>query len=125
MSIVKVTRRSAPVPWTAILASAACLLTVGAASAAEAMETHITVNCRDLDLSTLAGAQALYVRIQHAAGEVCDHPRNMEPQYDYLARAKSLCRQHAIAEAVSEVHSPQLTALYTKSPPKLIAMVEE
>jgi hypothetical protein len=70
-------------------------------------------------------AQTLYLRIQHAAGEVCDHPRNLEPQYDYLARAKSLCRQHAIAEAVTGVHNPQLTALYTKSPPKLIAMVEE
>lgn len=123
MSIVKATRHS--VPWTAILASAACLLTVGAASAAEAMVAHITVSCRDLDLSTPAGTQTLYIRIQRAAGEVCDHPGQLEPQYDDLARAKSLCRQHAIAEAVTEAHSPLLTALYNKSPPRLIAMVEE
>jgi UrcA family protein len=120
MSTLKVTRRSAP--WTATLASAACLLTVGAASAAEALVTHITVSCRDLDLSTAAGTQTLYIRIQRAAGEVCDHPGHLEPQYDYLERAIRLCRQQAIADAVANVHSPLLTALYNKSPPKLIAM---
>lgn len=122
MSIVNDIRRSTGLRssrWTAALASAACLLTVGAASAAEAVVTHITVNCRDLDLSTPAGAQTLYIRIQRAAGEVCAHP---EQPYDYLARAVRQCQQHAIADAVTNVHSPLLTALYNKSPPKLMAM---
>jgi UrcA family protein len=101
------------------LASAACLLAAGAASAAEIMVTHITVSYGDLDLTTPTGAQTLYIRIQHAAGEVCDH---QELNYTYLERAERLCRQTTIAHAVTDVHSPQLTALYDKNRPKLTAM---
>jgi UrcA family protein len=117
MSIVKATHRQ--VRWTVALASAACLLALGAANAGEVIITHVTVSYRDLDVSTPSGAQTLYVRIQRAAGEVCTH---QELNYQYEERAERLCRQATIAHAVTDVHSPQLTALYDKNRPKLTAM---
>ena len=118
MSIVKATRRS--VPWTAALASATCLLAVGAASAAEAtVRQHCTVNYRDLDLSTPAGAKTLYIRIQRAAHDVCGYTDLADI---HQAEANRQCRGHAIADAVYDVHSPLLTALYNKTKPRLTAM---
>ena len=113
MSIVKVIRRSSPLrsrQRTAALASAACLLAVGAASAAAAMVTQqVRVSYQDLNLSTPAGAQALYVRIERAAHQVCAYSDLAD-----LNQAKAVlqCEHHALEHAVSDVHSPRLTALY-------------
>jgi UrcA family protein len=60
-----------------------------------------TVSFRDLDLSTADGAQALYVRIEAAAREVC---RGTEfAEFD-------ACRARAIEDAVTYVGSPLLNA---------------
>jgi|SRR5215469_15056827 len=120
MRIVKATRRSPR--WTAALASAACLLAVGAVSAAQAAVTadaasragalviqHVTVSYGDLDLSTPAAARTLYFRIEHAAHEVCDDEHSADL---HKAERSRKCCSDAIAHAVSDVHSPQLTALY-------------
>jgi UrcA family protein len=138
MRIVKATRRSPR--WAAALASAACLLAVGAASAAQAPGNDATmgpgndatmvtqyarVSFRDLDLSTPAGAQKLYVRIEHAAHQVCDD--EFSADLHRAARSRKCC-SNAIAHAVSDVHSPQLTALYnskSRKGTKLTAMSQE
>lgn len=118
MSIVKATRRSAP--WAAALAAATCVLAVGAASAASATVTkHCPVSFRDLDLSTYSGARTLYIRIQRAAHEVCGDVDLIDLR---LAEANRQCQAHAIADAVTEVHSPLVTALYNKSRPRQTAM---
>jgi UrcA family protein len=121
MSIVNGTRRASA--WTAALASTACLLAVGAASAANAMVTQQSqVSYRDLNLSTPAGAKALYIRIQRAAHEVCGFPDQADL---HLARVSRQCYRDAIAHAVSDVDSPLLTALYNKNRDKLTAMSQD
>ena len=50
-----------------------------------------TVSYRDLNLSTIEGATALYLRIKRAANHVCDES----------------CYQAAIADAVAKVNSPR------------------
>jgi UrcA family protein len=120
MSTMHATRR--PALWTAALASAACLLGVGAASAADAMTTtqQVPVSYRDLDLSTPSGASALYSRIQTAARVACGFPDSKDLHRDRDARA---CSDKAISAAVSEVNNPLLTAIHNaKSPVKLTAM---
>ena len=122
MRIMKATRRSHS--WGVALASAACLLAVGAVSAAEAAVStaepavkadaalviqHVTVSYRDLDLSTPTAARTLYVRIEHAAHSVCDDDHSADL---HRAERTKQCCSDAIAHAVSDVHSPQLTALY-------------
>jgi len=121
MRIMKATRRSHT--WGVAVASAACLFAVGAASAAQAAVStaepavradalviqHVTVSYRDLDLSTPAAARTLYVRIEHAAHSVCDDDHSADL---HRAERTKQCCSDAIAHAVSDVHSPQLTALY-------------
>jgi UrcA family protein len=105
------------------VASAACLFAVGAASAAEAAAStaepavkadalviqHVTVSYRDLDLAAPAAARTLYVRIENAAHSVCDDDHSADL---HRAERTKKCCSDAIAHAVSDVHSPQLTALY-------------
>jgi UrcA family protein len=68
----------------------------------------VTVRYADLDLSTSAGASALYARISRAAHQVCDSGdvRDVERR-----AAADHCEHAAIAQAVGTVHSPQLAAL--------------
>jgi UrcA family protein len=116
------TVRTRPALWTAALAAAACVLGVGAASAADAMTStqQVPVSYRDLDLSTPAGATALYARIQNAAHVACGFAGSKDLHEDRNIHA---CSSKAIAAAVSEVNNPLLTAIYhQKSGVKLTAM---
>jgi UrcA family protein len=81
------------------------LLATPAAQAANRVGEVLTktVSFRDLDLSTQHGAQALYVRIEAAAREVC---RGTELT-DYDA-----CRARAIEDAVKDVSNPLLSAAH-------------
>ena len=55
-----------------------------------------TVSYRDLNLSTIEGATALYLRIKRAANHVCDEPGvGMEHFREWQS-----CYQAAIADAV-------------------------
>jgi UrcA family protein len=70
------------------------------------------VSYRDLDLSTLEGAQALYTRIKTAARHVCAYEgRDISGQ----AFSKA-CYQGAITDAVAKVNNPLLTAVHTGRP---------
>jgi UrcA family protein len=63
-----------------------------------------TVSFRDLNLSTIEGATALYLRIKRAANHVCYESEGSE-------QAFRSCRQAAIGDAVAKVNSPLLTAV--------------
>ncbi len=86
-------------------------LTLGTASTdVLASPPSVTVSFAGLDLSRPAGAQVLYQRIERAAFEVCDvFVGGRFPE----ARAKaSTCYKDAVANAVAQVNSPQLSAIH-------------
>jgi UrcA family protein len=108
MNILKSIQRSTlgSVAFTSVV----CLLGAAqASSAAEPAGSHsVTVNYRDLNLSTIQGATALYQRLTRAARSVCDGPETGVHAYQEW---KS-CYQAAMADAVAKVNSPLLTTLY-------------
>jgi UrcA family protein len=107
MKFVKSIHRSSF--WSAALTSITCLLGATQAPAADPSGARsVTVSYRDLNLSTIEGATALYQRIRHAANSVCDEPGAGVARYQEW---KS-CYQAAIADAVAKVNSPLLTSVY-------------
>jgi UrcA family protein len=69
----------------------------------------------DLDLSTSAGIQTLYERIQNAAWHVCE--RVMLDHGSTSAIDSIKCRKASVAAAVANVNKPALTALATGKAP--------
>jgi UrcA family protein len=67
------------------------------------------VKYRDLKLQTPEGAEALYRRIRGAAMKVCGKAVDMHVLNNAIQRD---CIERAVAKAVSDVNSQQLTALY-------------
>jgi UrcA family protein len=63
------------------------------------------VRFADLDTTRVAGAQALYRRIQHAARDVCE----VDNARTYSSESYEHCASAAIARAVADVGSPLLT----------------
>jgi UrcA family protein len=107
MNILKSFDRSSL--WSVAFSSVVCLLGATQASAGPpAGARSVTVNYRDLNLSTIAGATTLYQRLTRAAHSVCDSP---EPGVDAYREWKS-CYQAAMADAVAKVNNPLLTGLY-------------
>ena len=107
MDIVKSIHRSSF--WSAVLTSTTCLLGATQAPAADPSGVRSeTVSYRDLNLSTIEGATALYLRIKHAANHVCDEPEAGVAQYQQWRS----CYRAAIADAVAKVNSPLLTAVH-------------
>lgn len=79
----------------------------------------MTVRYADVNLTTVAGATALYQRIEGAARLVCgDSGRSLAEQ-----RAAKICYQNAVAEAVTTVNNPTLTAIHQGREGELTAMV--
>lgn len=98
----------------AIAAMVALDFNAGSASAAgpsndlavsESAKQYI-VRFADLDLAKMAGATALYVRLQHAASMVCQPLESRE-----LARATKYraCVDQAVSNAVASVNRPLLS----------------
>ena len=94
----------------AILACASAMLL---ASALVASNAHAgdkprseTVKFADLDLSTPAGAEALFVRIHKAALRVCNEPGELS--------VTVACMNDTERKAIKKVNSPLLTAFYEK-----------
>jgi UrcA family protein len=69
-----------------------------------------TVRYDDLNLSTQAGVQSLYRRIQNAARDVCG-PEDV-PGTRLTSRAWKDCVSGSIRQAVLSVNKPALTAYY-------------
>jgi UrcA family protein len=92
---------------SAVILSAALLIgwsaeTLAAPSRVGEVATK-TVRFADLDISTAEGAQTLYKRIVTAARSVC---------WDPDVSLAHECRARAVAEAVSRVGSPLLSAAH-------------
>ena len=69
--------------------------------------TRVEVRYSDLDVSTVAGATALYQRLQGAAHFVCGaEGRSLAEQDQWRG-----CVRSAVGQAVSAVHSPALSAI--------------
>jgi UrcA family protein len=75
-------------------------------AAADPSASSRTVRFADLDISGPSGAHALYRRIRAAAQVVCSH-------YFLLTDTdKARCVQDAIADAVTRINRPTLSAVY-------------
>ena len=92
---------------TAILgALAASLSALSAAADPDPSSASVTVRYADLNIASPSGALVLYVRIQVAAHSACSH--FWFKTYGDEAR----CVQDTIAEAVTQVNEPALSAVY-------------
>jgi UrcA family protein len=89
-------------------ALAACFALAGVANAEDARTVRVSYS--DLNVSTQQGSKTLYARIVAAANEVCQVEDIRDLQAVAAARS---CRAQAIAQAVREVGSPTLAALYS------------
>jgi UrcA family protein len=71
---------------------------------------HSIVRYDDLNLRSDAGAATLYARVNRAAEKVCgrDDWSDFAETYHRVRE----CEQTAIANAIAQVHSPNLTAIY-------------
>jgi UrcA family protein len=95
------------------IAAVTGLMVLGAAAAPASAGPYVgpdvAVHYADLDITTAAGAEALYERIQQAAVSVC-------PQADSRTLDRYMtvirCRNEVVARAVSSVSSPQVTAIF-------------
>jgi UrcA family protein len=80
---------------------------VSIVSAADPNSATRTVKFADLNISNPSGAHALYMRILAAAQVVCSH-------YSFATDADTArCVRDAIADAVTKVNEPALSAVYS------------
>jgi UrcA family protein len=105
----------------------ALALTFATVSSAEEDFTppQVSVKFADLDVSTSQGAVALYRRIQSAADNVCWRMYQSNEAYKLN---KDACLQKVIADAVTKVHEPALSAVFASkygvSAPVVLAAAE-
>jgi len=89
------------------LTSPASATAISKARGEETIRT--TVHFGDLDLQTHAGANALYSRLNEAAGRVCSDATD---PYARLTPAYHTCRKDALSAAVHEINSPLVTQTF-------------
>jgi UrcA family protein len=95
--------------WSVGFTSVVCLLGLSAASGGSTPGARsVSVNYRDLNLSTIEGAITLYERLKGAARTVCDAPSTEVATYQEWRS----CYEATIADAVATVNSPLLTAVH-------------
>ncbi len=78
------------------------------AEAADLSVSTKVVRYDDLNVSSAAGARALYLRIRAAAHDVCRSPAETGP---FAAIHEEACMNKAVDNAVRDVRAPELTAL--------------
>ena len=99
------TRLIAGAIFTALIGSLSSI-----ASAAEGTDSpQQTIQYTDLSVSSAQGAATLYNRIRMASEEVCSPLSHGDLPSKMNAEA---CMHKAIADAVSQVNQPALTAVY-------------
>jgi UrcA family protein len=111
MKNAELTRKLAGRSAAALLALTACvgMLSTASAATSDTDTPQVTVRYGDLDLSTQAGAKALYSRISMGARQVCPSDDSRDLSRFTNARA---CQRAAIERAVRAVNSPHLAAAY-------------
>lgn len=75
----------------------------------------VSVSYADLNLSSTAGAQALYARLADAAEQVCGgepRPESLREIARYEQANFESCYEQALADAVAKVDSARLYALH-------------
>ena len=77
-----------------------------AVSAADPSSAGITVKYADLDVASPSGARVLYERIRAAAQSACNY------FWFKTDEAEARCVQNTIANAVTKVNQPALSAVY-------------
>jgi UrcA family protein len=101
----------------ALVTCLACLVAVSVAYAEDDPRSE-TVKFTDLNVSTQAGAEALYARIHAAARRVCDQPPGEEA-------AIGPCMRKTENETIAKISIPLLTAFYQRKtgdhPPTITA----
>jgi UrcA family protein len=94
------------------VAGTACATTATSPNATETGPKTATVSYHEQELATTRGVQGLYAGIDRAAREVCDDTG------EYVLRSSfAACEQSAIAGAVEQVDSAQLTEIYNEHYP--------
>jgi UrcA family protein len=108
MSIRSTNHRIKRIILTGISALAlSATLSLGEAQADPSELRQVKVRFDELDLSKPAGAEALYRRLQSAAGKVCDSKSVV-----YKNRRDHACYQTALTNAVVQVNSPLLSQIH-------------
>jgi UrcA family protein len=79
----------------------------------------IKVSYADLNLSSTAGANALYGRIKSAAKQACGYEGSSLTDIRLWRR----CVHEAVDDAVGRVNSPLLTQVHTGTSPTVTAML--
>jgi UrcA family protein len=107
----------------AALLSALALSFATVANAAEGSRPpQVIVKFGDLDLSSSQGATTLYRRIRSGAGKVCWRMFDSDLAYTL---GRDACLQSVIADAVTHVNQPALSAIFASkygvSPPGVLA----
>jgi len=88
---------------TAIIATLAS--SFSAVSAADPSSASVTVKFADLNISSPSGALVLYERIRAAAQSACS-------DFWFKTADEPRCVHDAIANAVSKINQPELSAVY-------------
>jgi UrcA family protein len=111
MTTLNASLRRVPLIASAIFGALAMISGALATADESNAAARAVVQYGDLELSNSQGAGALYDRIAAAAGEVCqayaDDGHNLTVHFRVRA-----CVHKAIADAVIEVGSPELLAIY-------------
>jgi UrcA family protein len=93
----------------AILSALALSFATVSSADERARPPQVIVKFGDLDLSTSQGALALYGRIHNAAVNVCWRVHDSELGY---MLNKGACERQAIADAVTHINQPGLSAVF-------------
>jgi UrcA family protein len=106
---IKTQSRSLASLCIAALAALACITSSQRADAQPAEFLTKTVSFKDLDLNSEQGARIFYVRLQHAAREVCSPFKSLE-----LSRRRTWqsCVDNALGTAVTTLNNPLVAALH-------------
>jgi UrcA family protein len=97
---------------TTTILTVALSATAHLASAADPTDSsprHVEVHYADLNLSTAAGAAALYQRLHSAADTVCNEHGTRDLASQFRSKA---CVRAAISAAVTQIDRPLLTAYH-------------
>lgn len=81
------------------------------ARATDTVTTHVMVHYGDLNLNKTGDADRLYIRLDRAAERACGAYK-YDPLFLELWRGIRKCEHNAIGNAVTQVDSPKLTAVY-------------
>ena len=103
---IKTVARSTWLPFCAATTLIGTLAGSVARGSEHTFTVGVNVTSRGLDLSTPAGMQAFYRRVQRAAEVVCTQPGLVRVD-DYAT-----CYQKALANAIRSLKLPSLTVMY-------------